>query len=347
MRQRLVSHCLLACISGLSVLLPAQAEDASPPNAATRQQKKLVLALGGGGTRGAAHIGVLKVLAKNGIKIDAIVGTSIGAIVGGLYCSGLSAEEIEEIVLKKSFLRSYLTVPIPIRVMAVPLFFIPHLFGYHPYDGLYRGNRFKNYINAQAPLENKSIQGLPITFGAVCCDLLTAEPYVIRAGDLGRAIQASSAIPALRRPVPFDISNPDNLAIKDGQPTMALLVDGGIQANLPAEQANAMAKELGNENEVAVIAINIDESFEHEGGKSFRRIGSVSKRVINIMLASIDRPQKNLAQLTIQPRTNGIALLSTKTRDVKRAIKAGEDAAQLALPKIKAIVNQQALSKDY
>lgn len=347
MRQRLASHFLLAGITAISSMAPAQSQDANSSNAATKQQKKLVLALGGGGTRGAAHIGVLKVLAKNGVKVDAVVGTSIGAIVGGLYCSGLSAEEIEEIVLKKSFLHSYLTVPIPIRIIAVPLFIVPHLFGYHPYDGLYRGNRFKNYINAQAPLENKSIQGLPIKFGAVCCDLLTAEPYVIRAGDLGRAIQASSAIPALRRPVPFDIANPDNPAIKDGQPSMALLVDGGIQANLPAEQANAMAKELGNENEVAVIAINIDETFEHEGGKSFRRIGSVSKRVINILLASVDRPQKALAQLTIQPRTNGIALLSTKTSDVKRAIKAGEDAAQLALPEIKALVNQQALSKDY
>jgi predicted acylesterase/phospholipase RssA len=87
----------------------------------------LVLALGGGGTRGAAHVGVLRVLEKNGVKVDAIVGTSIGAIVGGFYCSGLSADEIEKILLKKSFLRSYLTVPIPVRIMAVPIFFIPHL----------------------------------------------------------------------------------------------------------------------------------------------------------------------------------------------------------------------------
>ena len=77
---------------------------------------------------------------------------------------------------------------------------------------------------------------------------------------------------------------------------MALLVDGGIQANLPVEQARVLAHELGNDSEVAVIAINIDEPFETENGKTFRKIGSVSKRAINIMLASVDRSQTGLAQ---------------------------------------------------
>jgi predicted acylesterase/phospholipase RssA len=147
-----------------------------------------------------------------------------------------------------------------------------------------------------------------LKYGAVCSDLLTAKPYVIRGGNLGRAIQASSAIPALRQPVPFDTANPDNSAIKDGEPSMALLVDGGIQANLPVEQASVLAHELGSESEVAVIAINIDEPFETENGKTFRKIGSVSKRAINIMLASVDRSQVGLAQLIIQPEQT--ALLS-------------------------------------
>jgi NTE family protein len=350
MTPRLILSSLLACATWLSFVSPSLAHDvqkADDTNVANQQQKKLVLALGGGGTRGAAHVGVLRVLAKNGVKIDAIVGTSIGAIVGGFYCSGLSADEIEQILLKKSFLRSYLTVPIPVRIMAVPIFFIPHLFGYHPYDGLYRGNRFRKYVNAQVQLDNKAIETLPIKYGAVCSDLLTAKPYVIRAGNLGRAIQASSAIPALRQPVPFDTANPDNSAIKDGEPSMALLVDGGIQANLPVEQARVLAHELGSESEVAVIAINIDEPFETENGKTFRKIGSVSKRAINIMLASVDRSQTGLAQLIIQPRTNGIAVLSTKTSDVKIAIKAGETAAELAMPSVKALLNQKPQIKEY
>ena len=347
MTYRLTRSILLACISCLASLSPLQAKEAHQTDVAIRQQKKLVLALGGGGTRGAAHVGVLRVLEKNGVKVDAIVGTSIGAIVGGFYCSGLSADDIEKILLKKSFLRSYLTVPIPVRIMAVPIFFIPHLFGYHPYDGLYRGNRFRNYVNAQVPLESKAIESLPLKYGAVCSDLLTAKPYVIRSGDLGRAIQASSAIPALRQPVPFDLSNPENTKIKDGEPSMALLVDGGIQSNLPVEQARAMAQELGSEKEVAIIAINIDEPFESENGKTFRKIGSVSKRVINILLASVDRSQVGLAQLIIQPRTNGIAVLSTKTNDVKLAIKAGETAAELAMPAVRELLKATPSGKDY
>lgn len=347
MTHRFTRSILVACVSFLALTSPLQAKEANLANVANRPQKKLVLALGGGGTRGAAHVGVLRVLEKNGVKVDAIVGTSIGAIVGGFYCSGLSADDIENILLKKSFLRSYLTVPIPVRIMAVPIFFIPHLFGYHPYDGLYRGNRFRNYVNAQVPLASTAIESLPLKYGAVCSDLLTAKPYVIRGGDLGRAIQASSAIPALRQPVPFDLSNPENTGIKDGAPSMALLVDGGIQANLPVEQARALAQELGSEKEVAVIAINIDEPFESENGKTFRKIGSVSKRVINILLASVDRSQVGLAQLIIQPRTNGIAVLSTKSSDVKLAIKAGETAAELAMPAVRELLQATPPGKDY
>lgn len=347
MTNRLTLSSILACATCLSLVSPALAQEAQVAHVATRQQKKLVLALGGGGTRGAAHVGALRVLTKNGIKIDAIVGTSIGAIVGGFYCSGLSADDIEQILLKKSFLRSYLTVPIPVRIMAVPIFFIPHLFGYHPYDGLYRGNRFRNYVNSQVQVDNKAIEALPIKYGAVCSDLLTAQPYIIRGGDLGRAIQASSAIPALRQPVPFDLANPNNMAIKDGDANMALLVDGGIQANLPVEQAKDLAQELGKENEVAVIAINIDEPFETENGKTFRKIGSVSKRVINMMLASVDRSQTGLAQLIIQPRTNGIAVLSTKTSDVKLAIKAGETATELAMPSVRALLYPKSQTPEY
>ena len=74
--------------------------------------KKLVLCLGGGGTRGAAHIGVLRQLEKNHVKIDGVVGTSIGAIIGGLYCAGLTPDQIEQLVMSKALIRSFLTVPV-------------------------------------------------------------------------------------------------------------------------------------------------------------------------------------------------------------------------------------------
>ncbi len=320
--------------------LAAQAQNIyDAPLAQQAQQpkrKKLVLALGGGGTRGAAHIGVLKVLTENNIKIDAIVGTSVGAIVGGLYCSGVAPDKLESVLLNKSFLHSYLTVPIAVRIMAVPIFFLPHLVGYHPYDGLYRGNRFRKYIDAHVPLENKDIENLPIKFGAVCCDLLNAEPYTVRTGDIGRAIQASSAIPALRRPVPFDKDCPGNTKIKDGNDSMALLVDGGLQANLPVEEARIVARELGDDT--VVIAVNVNPVFERTNAKTFRRIGSVSKRALNIFLTEVDKTEIAKANLVIQPQTKEISILSTNFDDARKAVKAGEESTLAAMPEIKALI---------
>ncbi len=321
--------------------LAALAQNASEPTTNVQQaqqpkRKKLVLALGGGGTRGAAHIGVLKVLAENNIKIDAIVGTSVGAIVGGLYCSGVAADQLESILLNKSFLRSYLTVPIAVRIIAVPIFFLPHLVGYHPYDGLYRGNRFRKYIDAHVPLENKDIENLPIKFGAVCCDLLNAQPYTVRTGDIGRAIQASSAIPALRRPVPFDKDCPGNTKIKDGSDSMALLVDGGLQANLPVEEARIVARELGEDT--VVIAVNVNPVFERTNAKTFRRIGSVSKRALNIFLTEVDKGAIAKANLVIQPQTKEISILSTNFADARKAVEAGAKSAKAAMPEIQALL---------
>ncbi|HNB21107.1 MAG TPA: hypothetical protein PKZ32_01735, partial [Candidatus Melainabacteria bacterium] len=108
-----------------------------------------------------------------------------------------------------------------------------------------------------------------------------------------------------------------------------LLIDGGLQANLPVKQA----KELGGD---IVIAVDVDEKFTQLSEKDFRRIGSVSKRVINMVLSKVDEDQLSAADLVIQPNVNNISLLSTKTKDARRAIEEGESAASKALPDIRA-----------
>jgi NTE family protein len=276
------------------------------------RKPKIALALGGGGTRGFAHIGVLRVLQRQGIPIDLVAGTSMGAIVGGMYCAGLSADEIETKMLHKSFAHSYYTVPIPVRVAVIPLFLIPHLLGYHPYDGLYVGNKFAKYMNDSLPATLRDIEELKIPFCAVASNLLDGKAYSITTGNLGRAIQASSAVPELRRPVVIDDK---------------LFVDGGIEANLPVKQAKEMGADL-------VIAVDVDEKFDAKP-QSFRKILSVGHRVINMILTKIDEEQVKAADLVVQPDVNGIHLLSSKTADGRKAIKAGEVAAELALPEIR------------
>src|SRR5688572_13810048 len=110
---------LLAAVYLVLVHAPAAMAETARP--------KVGLALGGGGTRGLAHIAVLREMEKQGIQIDYIAGTSMGAIVGGLYCAGMSTQQIEKLFRNKSLLRAYDTVPIPLRVAVIPIFAVPHL----------------------------------------------------------------------------------------------------------------------------------------------------------------------------------------------------------------------------
>jgi NTE family protein len=274
---------------------------------------KVALALGGGGTRGVAHVGVLRVLQKEGIPIDAIAGTSMGALVGGLYCAGLSCEEIEQIFYERKIVHTFNTVPLPFRVAIIPILILPRLFGHHPYEGLYRGNKFAKYLASLVPEEKRHIENLKPTFWAVGSNLLDGQAHAIKSGDIGRAIQASAAIPILRRPVEID-----NM----------LLIDGGILENVPTEHARQMGCDF-------VIAVDVDERVMPVPAKTFRALGSVSNRVINMSLSRVDEPQLAMADAVIQPDLRGIHLLSYKPRDYRKALLAGEEAARAAVPYLK------------
>lgn len=302
----ILAACLLVSLQASSALAETQESKPTRPTVA--------LALGGGGTRGLAHIGVLRVFEQAGIKIDYVAGTSIGAIIGGLYCAGVPLERIEQVFFSKQLLRSFNTVPIGVRVAAIPIFFVPHLFGYKPYDGLYRGNKFAHFLNKTVPECHRNIEDLPTPFCAVASNLLDAKVYAITSGNLSRAIQASSALPVLRRPV----------SIGD-----RLYIDGGIQANLPVIQAKQMGADI-------VIAVDVDENFLAELPKRhFRRIGSVGHRALDMVLAKVDEPQLKAADVVIRPDVTGIHILSSKTKDASYAMDAGTKAALEALPQIR------------
>lgn len=282
------------------------------------RRPKIFLALGGGGTRGLAHIGVLRVLEREGIHIDGIAGTSMGAIVGGLYASGLSPDQIEELMRNKSMLHAYDTVPIAVRVAIVPLTAIPHVFGYHPYDGLYRGNKFATYIERVVPPSKRRIEDFRIPFCAVATDLLEGKPYCITQGSIGRAIQASSALPGLRRPLPWQDK---------------LLVDGGVMKNLPTEQAKDMGADI-------VIAVDVDGVHIKMSKSEFRRIGSVTFRCINLHLAAIDANPSTRANVVVRPCVGDIGLLSRNMHDITVAIQEGENATTSTLPDIRAEITR-------
>ena len=185
--------------------------------------------------------------------------------------------------------------------------YIPHIFGHHPYDGLYHGNKFAKFINnrvarlavnRQNPKLN--IEDLPIKFEAVCCDLLSAEPVAVCKGNLGRAVQASSAVPFLRRPVLYDPGRlPKRLPgnIKDDSKDCYLLVDGGPRANLPILEARALADHLGG---ATVVAGDVYGDFDKWTPAHFRKIGSSAERSLEMILASVEKRDLGKADLVIK-----------------------------------------------
>jgi NTE family protein len=311
--RRLCSGIALSLMAMCSAVQSAYADPQTTP------RPKVALALGGGGTRGAAHVGVLRVLQKEGIPIDMIAGTSMGAVVGGLYASGLPLDVIEHKFSKPTLMKNFMTVSLPTRMALVPLFAIPHIFlGWKPYDGFYFGNQYRNYLQRSLPENKQLIEELNIPFRAICTNLVTGDLRYLDKGPLARAMQASCAVPVLRRPVPMD----------DG----SLLCDGAMVQNLPCEQARDMGADM-------VIAVDVDEHLTRVDRDHFRKIGSVGLRVEQIYLARADQAQLDKADVVIHPMVDGIDLLSTKASDAKAAIKAGEEAARMALPYIREKLN--------
>lgn len=283
---------------------------------------KVALVLGGGGARGAAHAGVLKVLKNEKIPIDIIVGTSMGAVVGGFYAAGVDPEKIAETYLCGKMMRKFVPVPISVRVISAPFLLIAPRLVYHPYDGLYYGWRFRRYLESLMPDGNGDlkIEELKIPFAAVGVDLTDGETRPITTGKLSMAMQASSAIPGLRKPV---------------QIGEHLYIDGAVLSNLPIQQAQELGADI-------IIAVNIDERFEKLPLKHFRKMGSVSKRVVILQIRERELIHLGKADVLITPNVTGIKLLSTKSADAKRAFAEGETAAIAALPSIRRCLDDAA-----
>ncbi|MBI1272312.1 hypothetical protein GC174_17940 [bacterium] len=273
---------------------------------------KVGLTLGGGGTRGYAHIGVLRVLKEHNIPIDLVIGTSMGSIVGGLFSAGLSCDQIEKILMSDEFSSASELSVGKIDLVVLPISVVPRALVKKSFSGLYKGNKFADFLNSKLPNGMTKIEQLPTKFGAVAFNLLDGRSHVLRTGDIGRALQASSAVPELRQPVPWQ---------------GMLLVDGGVTDNLPC----ILAREAGAN---ILIAVNVDERLYPQDANSFKTIGSVSNRCVTANLARLDSDEEKFADVVIHPEVSSIKLLSRNKLDMERAVKAGEQATRQAIPGI-------------
>jgi NTE family protein len=171
--------------------------------------KKIGLALSGGGARGFAHIGVLKVLAEHNIRIDMIAGSSAGSIIGGAFAAGMSVDEIATMASKIGWMNMT-------RPSLSPL-------------GLLSSAPMGYFLEREFPVN--TFEELQIPFAAVACDFESGEEVVLRGtGDLTFAIRASCAVPGAFAP----------LIDKDNR----LLVDGGVVSPMPTDAVEMMGADI-------------------------------------------------------------------------------------------------------
>lgn len=171
---------------------------------------KIGLALGGGGPRGLAHIGVIKVLVDHGIPIHYIAGTSAGALIGGMYAYTRDIKKVESYILEKN------------KLEMLSYIIDPSLRG-----GFFEGNKLEQFIKGF--MGDCTFSDLRIPFVAVAVDLKTGKKVHLHKGLLSKAIHASSAIPMVFKPV--DIDN-------------HLLVDGAVLSSVPVETAFQMGADV-------------------------------------------------------------------------------------------------------
>lgn len=162
--------------------------------------KKIGLVLGSGGGRGLAHIGVLQVLLENNIKPDYIIGSSVGALIGGLFCKNQNIQQVQEILLDFNWKE------------------LSSLFNLDIRKGLVNGEKFRKKLN----LQGATFQDLDIPLEIVATRLDNAQPVYINSGDLAKAIQASVAFPMFIEPLEKD---------------SVVYWDGGLSDPLPVQRA--------------------------------------------------------------------------------------------------------------
>jgi len=285
---------------------------------------KLGLALAGGGAKAAASIGVLKVLAREGIPVAAIAGTSMGADVGGFFAAGYSPDEIEQIFLGNDWndiftdtpARAFLTQEQKEAGSHHQLEFTFYRGRFLPPSGLSAGQKVTRLFMAKtlaASFEaDLDFDNLKVPFRAIATDLETGDAVVIRDGLLHDAMRASTALPVVFQPVEI---------------RGRLLVDGGLSNNLPVDVVRAMGVD---------VVIAVDPSKRLEKKEQLTTLLDIMSQSISLQVQRESRRQASLADLVITPDTTDFAF--TDFPSMAEIIKRGEEAARTALPRIRELM---------
>ncbi|WP_186013408.1 patatin-like phospholipase family protein [Burkholderia gladioli] len=281
------------------------------------------LVLSGGGARGYAHLGVLKVLAEHRIPIDCIAATSMGAVVGGLYASGMDADEMAQRLARVNLADIAFDVvnraDLPQKQREDEERYINGLtlgFGKNGFKapaGLVQGNRLQALLadwTAAVPV-NQPFDRLPIPFRAIATNLRNGRMEVLDHGSLPLAIRASMAMPGLFSPT--EIAG-------------VTLVDGGLVSNLPVSTARRMGADV-------VIAVDIGSQLRPLD--ALASPADVFQQMLGILIrqnVSRERSELGPRDVLLEPSLGSLSF--TDFQNASQAIAAGEAAAEAALPRL-------------
>jgi NTE family protein len=317
-----LSIVLLSCLANIAASAERQQLEARSNTAA--QRPKIGLVLSGGGARGFAHIGVLKVLEENNVPIDYIVGTSMGSIIGGLYAIGLSPDEIEQgvesIAWDKIFsdfaYRQYKTFR---RKEDDFDFFNIHRVGVSS-DGLQLSPSLIEGQQIELALDRLAYPGfhindydnLRIPFRAVATNIENGDPFIIKSGNIARAMRASMSIPGALPPITIDGT---------------LLVDGGIANNIPIDIVRSMGADI-------IIAVDVSAPFTKQ--ENIKSSIDITGQLTTIMTRRIANQQlQTLTGIDILIIPGEDEITSSDFDQYSLLIKAGESAATAEIDNIK------------
>jgi len=290
-----------------------------------KTRQKVGLVLSGGGAKGFAHIGVLKMIEEAGVKIDYIGGTSMGAVIGGLYASGYNAKQIDSIFkstnfdalmndhiprLSKNFyekrndeLYSF-SLPFNKFKIGVPIALSKGLYNYNML------NKLTYHVK-----DITDFSKLPIPFLCIATNVETGQQVVLKEGYLAQCLLASSSFPTLYSPVEID-----------GK----LLIDGGVSNNYPVAEVREMGSDI-------IIGVDVQDNLKNRN--ELKEATKILVQISNLQMIEKMQVKSKITDIYIKPDISDYTVVSFA--DEPEIIIKGEEAARLVFDKIKA------LSTDY
>lgn len=294
-------------------------------NAQESKEPKVGLVLSGGGAKGFAHIGVLKVIDSLGVKIDYISGTSMGAIIGSLYATGYSGKQLEAMFNNQDF-NELINDAFPRA--SKPFYERENAEKYAvslPFDNfkislpsaLSRGQNVYNLLyQLMLPVDEiRDFDKLPIPFFCIATDIETGESVIMDKGRLAEAVTASGALPSLFQPV----------VVGD-----RILIDGGVTNNFPVEELRDKGMDI-------IIGVDVQDALRDRG--SLKSAPEILLQINNFRTINAMKDKAPLTDVYIKPDITDFSVISfDEGRDI---IANGEAAAQVNLDALLDIKNQQ------